>query len=105
MVRVEVPVDDDGRPSFGQASYGGRSGTPGATRLGQQRKRGTDTSQASMATILVALEKGFSINDACRAAQRSRSAYQYYRDNFPEWRDRVDVTLAQRTEGLAARRE
>lgn len=57
-----------------------------------------------MNTIMAAIEKGFSINDACRAAQRSRSAYQYYRDNFPEWRDRVDVLLAQRAEGLAQRR-
>jgi len=100
VVRVEIPVDDDGQPS-----YAGRKGTAGATRLGYQRTRGTDTSQAAMNTIMVAIEKGFSINDACRAAQRSRSAYQYYRDNFPEFRNRVDVLLTQRTEGLAKRRE
>jgi hypothetical protein len=57
-----------------------------------------------MNTILAALERGFSIGDACRAAQRSRSAYQYYRDNFPDWRNRVDVLLAQRTTDLKARR-
>lgn len=100
MARVEIPVDDDGQPS-----YAGRSGTAGATRLGYQRQRSGGSSQSSMNTILAAIEKGFSINDACRAAQRSRSAYQYYRDNFPDWRDRVDVLLAQRAEGLAARRE
>ena len=100
MVRVEIPVDDDGQPS-----YAGRSGTAGAARLGYQRQRSGGSSQSSMNTILAAIEKGFSINDACRAAQRSRSAYQYYRDNFPEWRDRVDVLLAQRAEGLAARRD
>lgn len=100
MARVEIPVDDDGQPS-----YAGRTGTAGATRLGYQRQRSGGSSQSSMNTILAAIEKGFSINDACRAAQRSRSAYQYYRDNFPDWRDRVDVLLAQRAEGLAARRE
>ncbi len=100
MARVEVPVGDDGKPS-----YGGRSGAAGATRLGYQRTRSGGTSDSSMRTILAAIEKGFSITDACRAAQRSRSAYQYYRDNFPEFRDRVDVLLAQRAEGLARRRE
>lgn len=100
MVRVEIPVDDDGQPS-----YAGRKGTAGATRLGYQRTRGEGTSQSAMNTIMVAIEKGFSINDACRAAQRSRSAYQYYRDNFPDFRNRVDVLLTQRTEGLAKRRE
>lgn len=101
MVRVEIPIgpDDD------KTSYGGREGTAGATRLGYQRQRSGNSSQASMNTILAAIEKGFSINDACRAAQRSRSAYQYYRDNFPDWRNRVDVLLAQRAKGLVDRRE
>ncbi len=58
-----------------------------------------------MNTILAAIERGFSITDACRAAQRSRSSYQYYRDNFPDWRNRVDVLLQQRTTDLATKRD
>lgn len=73
--------------------------------MAYQRQRSSQTSQAAMNTILAALERGFSIADACRAAQRSRSAYQYYRDNFPEWRDRVDVILQQRTNDLAEARQ
>jgi len=87
-----------------EPQYGGRSGDAAVSRMGYQRQRSGQSSQASMNTILAALERGFSITDACRAAQRSRSAYQYYRDNFPAWRDRVDVVLAQRAEGLAERR-
>lgn len=99
MARVVIRTDDEDGPQ-----YGGRSGQAAVSRMGYQRQRSGQSSQASMNTILAALEKGFSIADACRAAQRSRSAYQYYRDNFPEWRDRVDVLLAQRAEGLAERR-
>src|SRR5689334_23178992 len=84
MVRVVIPADEPDGPA-----YGGRTGQAAVSRMGYQRQRSGQSSQASMNTILAALEKGFSITDACRAAQRSRSAYQYYRDNFPEWRDRV----------------
>lgn len=94
MARVVIPVDDD-RPQ-----YGGRSGDGAVGRMAYQRQRSGQTSQAAMNTILAALERGFSIADACRAAQRSRSAYQYYRDNFPDWRNRVDVVLAQKTNDL-----
>src|SRR4030095_7491313 len=96
----EIPVPDPQEPA-----YGGRKGDAAVSRMAYQRQRGSQTSQAAMNTILAALERGFSINDACRAAQRSRSAYQYYRDNFPEWRDRVDIILAQKTNDLAAVRE
>lgn len=99
MARVVIPADDD-RPK-----YGGRSGDAAVSRMAYQRQRGSQTSQAAMGTILAALERGFSITDACRAAQRSRSAYQYYRDNFPDWRDRVDVVLAQKTNDLAEKRQ
>lgn len=99
MARVVIRTEEPDEPS-----YGGRTGQAAVSRMGYQRQRSGQSSQASMNTILAALEKGFSITDACRAAQRSRSAYQYYRDNFPEWRDKVDVLLAQRAEGLAERR-
>lgn len=100
MVRIEVPVGDDGQPS-----YGGRTGPKALSQMRSNAQRSGGTSAASMKTILAAIERGFSINDACRAAQRSRSAYQYYRDNFPEFRDRVDILLAQRSQELAERRE
>lgn len=99
MARVVIPAEDD-RPS-----YGGRKGEGAVGRMAYQRQRGSQTSQAAMNTILAALERGFSITDACRAAQRSRSAYQYYRDNFPDWRDRVDVVLAQKTNDLTEKRQ
>lgn len=100
MARVEIPVDESGQPS-----YGGRSGAAGATKMAKDMRRSSASSESSMRVILTALEKGFSIDDACRAARRSRSAYQYYRDNFPDFKARVDVILAQRAEGLAKRRE
>lgn len=99
MVRVVIPADSPDEPQ-----YGGRKGDAAVSRMAYQRQRGSQTSQAAMNTILAAIERGFSITDACRAAQRSRSAYQYYRDNFPEWRDRIDVLLQQRTNDLAETR-
>lgn len=101
MARVVIPAE----PEDKGPSYGGRAGAGGSGRLGYERQRSGKTSQAAMGTILAALQKGFSIDDSCRAAQRSRSAYQYYRDNFPEWRDRVDVVLAQRKNDLVSKRE
>lgn len=100
MVRVVIPADNPDEPK-----YGGRTGDGAVGRMAYQRQRSSGTSQAAMGTILAALERGFSITDACRAAQRSRSSYQYYRDNFPEWRDRVDVVLQQRTTDLTEKRE
>ena len=112
MVRVEIPVGSPDEPT-----YAGRKGAGGANKLARDiadgigrpaygaAQRSSASSDASMRIIMAALEKGFSINDACRAAKRSRSAYQYYRDNFPDWKLRVDTILAQRAEGLAKRRE
>ncbi len=99
MVRVVIPAPDD------EPSYGGRTGDAAVGRMAYQRQRSSTTSQAAMNTILAAIERGFSITDACRAAQRSRSSYQYYRDNFPDWRNRVDVLLQQRTTDLATKRD
>jgi hypothetical protein len=100
MVRIEIPADE---PKDGP-SYRGRQGSAGAAALGRDNRRSAGSSQQSRNTMLAALTKGFSIDDACRAAQRSRSAYQYYRDNFPEWRDQVDLILTQRTTDLATAR-
>jgi hypothetical protein len=103
MARVVIPVDDDGQPS-----YGGRSGASGASKMAKDMRgpqRSSSSSAERMRIIMAALEKGFSINDACHAARCSRSAYQYYRDNFADWKTRVDVILAQRANALAERRE
>src|SRR5260370_42471032 len=95
MVRVVIPADDD-RPQ-----YAGRSGDGAVGRLGYQRTRGGQTSQAAMGPIPPAPEKGFSITDSCRAAQRSPSAYQYYRDNLPALRDPPDAGPRQKNEPSA----
>lgn len=100
MAKVVIPVGDTGQPS-----YGDRSGSAGAGKLGKDMRRSTESAAAAMRTILAALEKGFTIDDACRAARKSRSTYQYYRDNHQAFKERADVILAQRQRGLTARRE
>lgn len=102
MARIVIPAD---KPPPEGPTYAGKHGSTAAGQLGRDDRRSTGSSQAARNTMISALKKGFSIDDACRAAQRSRSAYQYYRDNFPDWRDQVDVILAQRTNDLVAKRE
>jgi hypothetical protein len=102
MARIVIPAD---KPDKDEPQYRGRTGSAGAAALGRDNRRSTGSSEQSRNTMLAALKRGFSIDDACRAAQRSRSAYQYYRDNFPDWREQVDLVLTQRTTDLVVARE
>lgn len=74
-------------------------------KQGRDMRRSATSADDARKIILIAIQKGWSIDDACRAAQKSRSAYQYYRDNFPEWRDKVDVAMAQRKNEINVNRE
>lgn len=77
----------------------------GTGKLGRDMRRSVTAAEDARKVILAAIQKGWSIDDACRAAGKSRSAYQYYRDNFPEWRTRVDTAMSQRRGEISENRE
>ena len=83
----------------------GLSPAASKAKQGRDMRRSATSADDARKIILTAIQKGWSIDDACRAAQKSRSAYQYYRDNFPDWRDRVDVAMAQRKNEINVNRE
>lgn len=104
-MKVVIPLPEPDKPKKPGGSYGNRSGARGAAELGRDMRRSSQSADQSKKTILAALERGFMIDEACKAARRSRSAYQYYRDNDPSFRERADVILAQRKNDLSANRE
>lgn len=83
----------------------GRTGKAAQAKKGRDMRRSATSAEDARKVIYAAIVKGWSIDDACRAAGKSRSAYQYYRDNFPQWRTKVDAAMAQRNNEISTNRE
>ena len=91
MVRIEIPQGEGSARSL--------------AKKGADMRRSATSAEDARKVILLAINKGYSIDDACRAAGKSRSAYQYYREHFPDWRLLIDTAMSQRRNEIADNRE